>query len=166
MYEYKKYKNAKEIEKCKIKINDIDIGFNYFHLFKEKGKYIIKYIFSNNLTNTNCMFFDCESLTNINLSNFNTQNVINMASMFSGCSSLINLNLSNFNTQNATSMACISGCKSLINLNLSNFNTQNVTNMSLMFYGCLSLTNINIITNDKRIINQFSKDKNIILFDE
>ena len=32
------------------------------------------------------MFSGCESLKELNLSNFNTNNVINMAYMFSGCS--------------------------------------------------------------------------------
>ena len=35
------------------------------------------------------MFRDCNSLTNLNLSNFNTQNVTNMSNMFDGCNSLI-----------------------------------------------------------------------------
>ena len=34
------------------------------------------------------MFYDCKSLTNLDLSNFNTQNVTNMGEMFSGCNSL------------------------------------------------------------------------------
>ena len=34
------------------------------------------------------MFDGCSSLTNINLSNFNTNNVTNMSWMFNGCSSL------------------------------------------------------------------------------
>ena len=34
------------------------------------------------------MFRDCSSLTKIDLSNFNTKNVIDMAQMFAGCSSL------------------------------------------------------------------------------
>ena len=51
-------------------------------------------------------------------------------------------------------------CSSLTNINLSNFNTQNVTDMWSMFCDCSSLKNKNIITNDKKIINQFLKDKN------
>ena len=43
------------------------------------------------------MFILCESLTDIDLSNFNTQNVSNMFSMFSYCESLKNIVLSNFN---------------------------------------------------------------------
>ena len=50
------------------------------------------------------MFSGCNSLTNLNLSNFNTQNVTNMSFMFSECDSLTNINLSNFNTQNITNM--------------------------------------------------------------
>jgi len=34
------------------------------------------------------MFYYCSSLTNIDLSNFNTQNVTNMRDMFCFCSSL------------------------------------------------------------------------------
>ena len=80
-----------------------------------------------------------------------------MGDMFSGCSSLTNLNLSNFNTQNVTYMDYVfSECSSLTNINLSNFNTQNVTNMSNMFYGCSSLKIYNLITNDKKISEQIS----------
>ena len=54
-----------------------------------------------------------------------------MSYIFEGCNSLINLNLSSFNTQNVTEMmGMFYGCKFLINLNLSSFNTQNVLNMS------------------------------------
>ena len=47
-------------------------------------------------------------------------------------------------------------CSSLTNLNLSNFNTQNVTDMSYMFSGCDLLTKNNIITKDKRILNEYN----------
>ena len=52
------------------------------------------------------------------------------------------------------------GCSSLKLINLSNFNTQNIEKMSWMFSNCLSLTNKNIITNNKKIIDQFFEDKN------
>ena len=53
------------------------------------------------------------------------------------CSSLKELNLSNFNTNNVTNMiGMFSGCSSLKELNLSNFNTNNVTDMEGMFYEC------------------------------
>ena len=137
------YKNEKEIKECEIKINDELIPFNYFHKFK------------NYLTNINYMFFGCSSLTNINLSIFNTQNVTNMEFMFSECSSLTNINLSNFNTQNVTNMEWMFfECSSLTNINLSNFNTQNVTNMEGMFSRCSSLKNV--ITKDNGIIKELN----------
>ena len=138
-------KNEDEIKKCEIEINDKLIKFNYFHKFKSKGKYIIKYTFNNNITKTCFMFKGCFSLKNIDLSNFNTNNVTNMGHMFSGCSSITNIYLSNFNTNNVINMEYMfSGCSSLTNINLSNFNTNNVNNMKNMFSGCSSLTNINL----------------------
>ena len=60
-----------------------------------------------------------------------------MGCMFSRCSSLKELNLSNFNINNVTNMSWMfSFCSSLNELNLSNFNTNNVTNMEYMFYRC------------------------------
>ena len=76
--------------------------------------------------------------------------------MFYQCSNLTNLDLSNFNTQNVTNMSWMFDCcESLTNLNLSNFNTQNVTDMSAMFDCCNSLTKNNIITNDYKILKEF-----------
>ena len=43
----------------------------------------------------------------LNLSNFNTNNVINMRGMFNKCFILTSLNLSNFNTNKVTNMYCI-----------------------------------------------------------
>ena len=64
--------NEQEIKICEISINDKLIPFNYFHKFEEKGKYKIKYKFKNNLIRSCFMFYWCESLKNIDLSNFNT----------------------------------------------------------------------------------------------
>ena len=157
--DYYLYENEKEIrEKTKIKLNNKNINFNYFHSFKEKGKYIIEYIFTNNLTKTDLMFAECESLTNINLSSFNTQNITNMNGMFGLCKSLKNINLSNLNTQKVIYMSgMFLGCESLTYLNLSNFNTQKVTDMRSMFLGCSSLTNINLSNfNTQNVTDMFS----------
>ena len=181
--DYYLYENEKEIkENCKIKINNNEINFNYYYKFKEKGKYIIQYIFTNNLTKTDCMFYGCNLLTKINLSNFNTQNVNDMKKMFKGCKALTHLNLSNFTTFNVLDMSgmfreCESlkkidlsnfitqnvtdmnemfyGCKSLTKINLSNFKTQNVKYMSWIFYGCYSLKIESVFTKDKRILEKF-----------
>ena len=81
--------NEKEIkDNCIIKINGEIIPFSYFYKFKKKGKYKIEYFFKNSLINTNYMFSECKSLTNINLSNFNTQNVTDKSGIFNECESL------------------------------------------------------------------------------
>ena len=89
-YEYKEEnENENEIEEnCEIKINNKIIVFSYFYRFNKKGKYFIQYSFKNILSKTNCMFYNCKSLTNVNLSDFNTQNVSDMRSMFGNCKSL------------------------------------------------------------------------------
>ena len=98
-----KYANEKEIkENCVIKINNKIIPFNYFYKFKEKGNYIIKYSFKNNIKNSSYMFNESNYLTKVDLSSFNTQNITNMSHMFNGCNSLTNIDLSNLNTQNVT----------------------------------------------------------------
>ncbi len=51
----------------------------------------------------------------------------------------------NFNTSNVTYMSnMFFGCSSLTNLNLSRFNTSNVTDMYMMFADCPSLTSLNL----------------------
>ena len=139
-------KNEKEIkENCIIEINNEIIPFSYFHKFEKKGKYKIKYLFKQNLTNCNFIFYGCLSLESIDLSNFNTQNVTNMSYMFYECKSLKIIDLSNFNTQNVTNMSdMFYGCGSLKSIDLSNFNTQNVTNLNNMFIWCFSLKCIDL----------------------
>ena len=89
-----KYENEKEIkEKCVIKVNNKIIPFNYYNKFNEKGKYKIEYLFNGILTKTDYMFYGCKSLTNINLLNFNTQNVANMSDIFGRCNSLKKQNI-------------------------------------------------------------------------
>ena len=147
--------NEEEIRICEISINDKLIPFNYFHKFEEKGKYKIMYNFKKNLIRTCFMFYGCSSLTNIDLSNFNTQNITNMENMFFRCKSITNIDLSNFNTQNVNNMDHIFfRCESLTNIDLSNFNTENITNMDSMFFGCKLLTNINLSNfNTQNVIN-------------
>jgi len=142
----KENENEKEIkDNCEIRINDELIPFSYFYNFIKKGIYKIKYTFILNNKKINYLFSRCSSLTNINFTNFNTNNVINMCWLFSGCSSLKIINLTNFNTNRVTNMSnMFSNCSSITNLDLSNFDTNNVTKLSYMFRGCSSLQNINI----------------------
>ena len=72
------------------------------------------------------MFNECSSLTSLNLSSFNTANVILMGGMFADCSGLTSLNLSQFDmgvvtekggmcyNLSTTSGACTITCQELV----------------------------------------------------
>ena len=77
------------------------------------------------------MFYKCESLEYLDLSNFDTSNVEDMSYMFAGCSKLKEIKgITNFNTSKVKNMAgMFSECKSLEYLDLSKFNTFKVKNM-------------------------------------
>ena len=73
--------------------------------------------------------------------------------MFYRCCSLKELNVSNFNTNNVTNMSqMFSGCSSLKELNLANFNMSKVNNYYLMLYGCSDEVIKKIKKNNKNII--------------
>ena len=109
----------------------------------------IQYLNTDNMTTMTQMFYQCKSLTQLDLSGFNTSNVKAMNQLFHSCSKLTRLNLSGFDTSKVTDMAeMFYGCSSLTNLDLSSFNTANVTDMTNMFMhtsklGSLDLSNFN-----------------------
>lgn len=81
----------------------------------------------------------------MDVSNFNTENVIDMHGMFYYCAKLTSLNLSNFNTEKVTLMGdMFNTCQSLTELDLSSFDTKNLTEMYGMFYNCSFLEVLNL----------------------
>ena len=99
----------------------------------------------NGVTDMNHMFYDCNSLTSLDLSGLNTENVTDMNYMFYACSSLTSLDVSHLNTENVTDMNSMFGsCNSLTSLDVSHFNTSNVTNMWNMFVSCENLTSLDV----------------------
>ena len=120
--------------------------------------------------------FNCPRLTSIEFGDgFNTLNVTDMRGMFQGCSKLTILDVSNFNTSNVVTMSrtvdtvleyytatgysqphqiprnnvlirfgMFAGCSSLTSLDLSSFNTSKVTDMRGLFEGCKNLTSLNV----------------------
>ncbi len=97
------------------------------------------------VTRMEFMFYKCSSLTSLDLSSLDTSQVTTMEYMFIRCSSLTSLDLSNFNTSKVQSMYCMfNECRTLTSLNLSSFNTSQVTIMAFMFYECRSLTSLDL----------------------
>lgn len=98
-----------------------------------------------NVKDMNEMFYDCKALSKLDLTSFKTGQVTTMESMFCGCSTLATLDVSSFNTENVTTMCgMFSHCSSLRSLDLSGFNTANVTNMVAMFQKCSSLRSLDL----------------------
>ena len=136
-------KNNKD--KCKMVIHDKEyeikeeIRKEEFEKFgiKEDEKILEVILKGKGITDMSYMFDYCESLIELDLSSFDTQNVISMEWMFHSCDSLIELDLSSFDTQNVKNMSCMfADCKGLTKLDLSSFYTQNVKDMSCMFADC------------------------------
>ena len=105
----------------------------------------LEYLNTANVTDMSYMFFNCSSLTSLDVTHFNTAKVTNMSFMFSRCSSLISLDVTHFNTANVTDMyEMFSSCSSLTSLDVTNFNTANVTDMNGMFSSCSKLTSLDV----------------------
>ena len=102
------------------------------------------------------MFYDCQKLTVLDLSNFNTSNVTDMSNMFYGCQKLTPLDLSSLDTSQVTNMGSMFyTCFNLTDLDLSNFNTSKVTSMSNMFYYCRNLTDLDLSNLDTSKVTSF-----------
>ena len=103
----------------------------------------LDYLNTANVTNMSDMFYKCNKLSSLDLSNFNTANVTNMYEMFCDCNKLSSLDLSNFNTAKVTNMGnMFENCNKLTSLDLTSFNTAMVESMWKMFYNCSALTTI------------------------
>ena len=91
------------------------------------------------------LFHHPDYVEKIDISEYDTSNIVDMSYMFAHCSSLKELNVSNFDTRRVVDMyGAFEFCHSLVKLDLSNFNTSNVNNMAYMFYGCLSLQELDL----------------------
>ncbi|MDF7639199.1 BspA family leucine-rich repeat surface protein [Lactobacillus sp. ESL0791] len=92
------------------------------------------------------LFSGDTSLTELNLSNFDTSHVTNMEGMFDYDIKLQKLNLlGKFSTNNVTNMSNMFAYNcSLTDLNLTNFKTDSVSDMNAMFKGNSKLQTLNL----------------------
>ena len=103
----------------------------------------LEYLNTEKVTNMSYMFYNCSSLTSLDVTHFNTAKVTNMNRLFAYCSSLTSLDVTHFNTAKVTNMnSMFDSCSSLTSLDVTYFNTANVTGMNNMFYSCSALTTI------------------------
>mgnify|MGYP003571341013 CR=1 FL=1 len=140
-----------------IYINNNKYKFSKCFKFPEKGIYEINIKFNAKIKDCSKLFFNCSNIINIDLSNFDTKNIINMKEMFNGCQNLKRINLLYLNTKNVKDMSFMFNfCKNLENLNLSSFNTENVINMSGLFAGCQKLNELNLSSFDTKNVKDMS----------
>ena len=111
----------------------------------EKEESIITMRFNNLLKKCNLMFYNLDNIKSIDLSKFDSSEVIEMVGMFYGCTSLVSINIDNFKTSSVTNMGSMFYfCTKLTSLNLKSFDTSSVTNMAQLFTSCNSLTSLNL----------------------
>ena len=89
------------------------------------------------------MFANCEALTSLDFSSFNTSYITQMDQMFLNCQSLTSLDLSMFNTEQVMRLeAMFYHCDNLQIVDVSSFDIGNVYSMASMFAYCSKLTTI------------------------
>ena len=92
------------------------------------------------------MFYNCKSLTSLNFNSYKrTINIYNLASMFTYCESLTSLDITNFDISTISDTSrMFEGCHSLISLDLSNFSSIHLSNCQKMFSDCPNLIYVDL----------------------
>ena len=111
------------------------------------------------------MFSNCEFLSEIDISSFDTSNVKLMAYLFLNCKNIKTINLSTFNTRNAISISnMFKDCLELEEADLSNFVIEQADSSDL-FKNCSKLKNIKIKKDAyNKIKNQFLESNINIIY--
>ena len=112
-----------------------------------------------NITDSSSVFSTCKKLKTIaNIGNLNISKADGMSYLFYECNALTQLDLSNWDTSNIQYMiATFDGCNNLTELNCSTWNTSRVYNMQLAFYNCNSLETIPVRDWDTRSVMYMDK---------
>ena len=123
---------------------DLKYGF-WFDSLSNIDKFIEKIDLSeydtSNIVDMSLMFSNCYN--DIDLSKFDTSNVISMSGMFLCSPNLVELDLSCFDTSKVEYVQYMFGeCSSLVRLDLSNFDARSFQDYENMFIGCSKLTYI------------------------
>ena len=100
---------------------------------------------TSNSKEMNCMFWNCINVKKLDVSWFDTSQVSSMSWMFSGCRNINKLDLSNFDTSGVTTMKAMFGDMKIVEtIDVTSFDTSQVTSMEVMFGGCEKLEKIDV----------------------
>ena len=133
------------IEPDEIYINGIQKEVIQNNYTLESSRNNITLVWEREINSTACLFNDCHNITQVDLSNFHSSELMFIHGMFWHCKSLLSINFMNFNTSKVIDMHYLfNDCQKLNNLDLSYFDTTEVTNMAYMFAECHSLNSLNL----------------------
>lgn len=115
--------------------------------------------------NLSKFFFNCTSLTTLDLSGWNTSNITNMNQLFNKCTSLTSVNMSGWQFNNNCSISSMfnstSNLKTIIGH--ENWNLSNTTDCALLFYNSgieeLNVTNWNLSGKGTSVNGVFQNSK-------
>ena len=93
------------------------------------------------------LFYRCSSLTSLDLTGFDTSNVLSMNNLFGYCSGLTFLDLSGFDTSRVERMSYMfANCTQLEAVDITGLDARNVIEMQYMFQGCKNLVFLDLST--------------------
>lgn len=99
--------------------------------------------YTNNVVDMSYMFYNADDTVKLDLSGFDTSKVENMEAMFSNMYALKYLDISSFNTERLINMdGMFNCCVSLVKLDLTSFDTGNILKMAGTFNNCKQLEEI------------------------
>ena len=138
-------------------LNIIDMSFAFADCINLKEIKLIN-INTKNEINMNSMFLNCESLINVNFSNFSiykkSTNIFNMHKTFKNCKNLKEINLSLLNLSTSYDFTeTFSGCTSLVNISFKEQSFKYSYYMDKMFYNCTNLVSIDLPLNLNNLIH-------------
>ena len=91
------------------------------------------------------LFYECNALTQLDLSNWDTGNIQYMISTFNGCTNLTELNCSTWNTGKVYNLQlAFLNCNSLVTIPVRDWDTRSVMYMDKAFGNCTSLVNLDV----------------------
>lgn len=101
---------------------------------------------SGDLVNMQYMFYNCSSLTEVNLRPLaHIHNVKKMNNLFDSCEKLLSVNMSGLDASRVENMSqMFAWCEELKSVNMTGFKTRDVTNTSNMFYVCRKLDGLDL----------------------
>ena len=129
--------NKFKIYLYQVYINDINMEtIETYYNYTEVNN-TVKLIFKSKIKNCDQMFFNCNNITEIDFTNFDSSEITKLSQTFKNCHQLISINLSNWDVSKVTDInGLFHNCYSITSIELPNFKNSNITAMQNTFLKC------------------------------